>query len=469
MNAIRFEYDLIGNLTDLALSLQKGTYRPSRSVCFITTTPKLREVFAADFRDRIVHHLIVRELEKIWEPCFIADSYACRQGKGTHKAVTRLQSFMLKASKSQKHRAWFMQLDIRSFFMSIDKRILFQLLQKKTDSPVLLDLIARVVFHDPTQDYFFKGEHHLLEKIPPHKSLFKIPAGKGLPIGNLTSQFFANVYLNELDQFVKHTLHCRFYLRYVDDFIILADSEAQLVQWQQNIIDFLRQCLLLELKAEPILKPVSAGADFLGYIVRPDYILSRRRVVNNLKYKLALCRDKIIQSVKIREGVVIKMTLTPEIMAEVRQILASYLGHFKHANTHHLIQNLFKNNQWLDRIFFLMHGKLLERLRYHGTCRSFFLQAAFFRCRFPDYVQFFRIGKFIEAFNEDALWLNRITGIKLQTNVRGMNQSAGFPLSMKQRFITLTLMAKRNVVFIDEGGMGKYIRERYAGEIWEPA
>jgi len=125
INAIQFEFNMIDHLFQLALDIQKGAYWLSRSVCFVTTSPKLREVFAADFRDRIVHHLIVRKLEPIWERAFIYDSHASRSGKGIHLAIKRLQKFMLKASLNRKRKAYYLQLDIRSFFMSIDKNILF--------------------------------------------------------------------------------------------------------------------------------------------------------------------------------------------------------------------------------------------------------------------------------------------------------------------------------------------------------
>lgn len=229
VNAIRFEYDLLENLTQLALDLQQGAYRPSRSVCFVTTSPKLREIFAADFRDRIVHHLVVRELEGIWEPKFIHDSFASRKGKGTHAAVKRLQGFLWRATCSMKKPAWYLQLDIRSFFMCIDKDILFAMLEKALANMEeqkrcgLLYLLCRIIYHDCTADYRFKGSPAMLDKVPAHKSLFTCETGKGLPIGNLTSQFFANVYLNELDQFVKHTLKCRCYVRYVDDFVLVSE------------------------------------------------------------------------------------------------------------------------------------------------------------------------------------------------------------------------------------------------------
>lgn len=327
INALRFEASLLDNLADLSSSLQDGSYRPSRSVCFVAKQPKLREIFAADFRDRVVHHLLVPQIEKIFEPKFIHDSYACRNGKGTHAAVERLKAFMNRITKGGRVVAWFMQLDIRSFFMSIDREILLGILEKnmrksfehppsipplkggkclETPSPLegegwgeggfadtLLRLAETIVRQDCTKDFVYKGDPSLLKGIPPHKSLFTIPAGKGLPIGNLTSQFFGNVYLNELDQFVKHTLKVRHYLRYVDDFIFLAQSSERLLEMKEKIGEFLEKRLALELKREVTLKRVSEGANFLGYIVRSDYVLVRNRVIGNLKARLREFEDEM--------------------------------------------------------------------------------------------------------------------------------------------------------------------------------
>ncbi|CAN2042084.1 RNA-directed DNA polymerase [Candidatus Magnetomoraceae bacterium gMMP-15] len=476
INALNFEYDLLGNLTNLALEIQKGEYRPSRSVCFITNTPKLREIFAADFRDRIVHHLVVRELEKLYEPCFIHDSYACRLNKGTHAAIKRLRHFMLKVSKNKKCSAFFMQLDVRSFFMSIDKNILFYMLEKKVKSDALLYLLFIIVFHDCTQDYLFKGDAKLIDKIPPHKSLFKVGHNKGLPIGNLTSQFFANVYLNELDQFIKHGLRCRFYLRYVDDFILLHSSRKQLLNWKSEIEKFLAEKLALVLKKEYFIKRLSEGSDFLGYIVRPDYILSRNRVVSNLKYKLKLFRKKIILNISLAslfptfpckvDKSVIKISLDPELIVQIRQTLSSYLGHFKHANCYALIHSLFDKHPWLKDIFEFYDGRISERLQHKGIFKSLKFQAAFFRSRFENHICLFQIGKYIEAVDDDALYLNSVLGLKVKKNFRKMKYVVGFQLRFKKYFIQRLLYAGCNLVIIEECGMGKYLKERRIAEIY---
>lgn len=221
INALRFESEQEKNLIALRQALIDRRYKPRRSVCFFTTRPKFREIIAADFRDRVVHHLLVDYLEQIWEPIFIHDSYACRKGKGVHKGVQRLQQFTRQASANGSRPAWYLQLDIKNYFMSIDRDILFAMLSAKLNDAMALWLTRVLVYHDVTEHCHFRGRQELLARIPPHKTLFGTCPNKGLPIGNLNSQFFANVYLNHLDQFVKHELKCRHYLRYCDDFVLL--------------------------------------------------------------------------------------------------------------------------------------------------------------------------------------------------------------------------------------------------------
>ena len=467
INALKFEYKLLDNLFSLASDLQKGAYQPSRSVCFVTQSPKLREIFAADFRDRVVHHLVVRELEKFWEPRFIHDSYACRVGKGIHGAVERLQGFMCKATKSQKQAAFFLQLDIRSFFTSIDKDILFLIFRQRIESEVLLQLLFKIIFHDCTEDYVFKGNRQMLKKIPTQKSLFGSGKDKGLPIGNLTSQFFANVYLNELDQFVKHHLRCRFYLRYVDDFILVDSSPDQLLAWREQIERFLKERLSLELKERSSIRRVSEGADFLGYIVRPGYILARRRVVNNLKLKLAYFQEKVIHEFCIKGGAIWRISLEPELVGELRQVIASYLGHFQHANTFNLVSSLFKKNNWLKEIFFLNNGKIVERLKYRGVFRSLKAQIRFYRDRLKGYLLFFQVGKYIELYERDALLVSERLGLKVSKGLRGKTEFVGFPKYMTEHFIRKTLSLGYNLALIAEGAVGRYVRERYVRELYE--
>lgn len=258
INALKFEVDFEEKLRVLLKELKNRTYQPGQSICFAVSEPSLREIFAADFRDRVVHHLLVREINDFFERRFISDSFACRKEKGTHKAMKRLWHFM---KISRKDHIFYGQFDIKSFFMSIDHKILYEILEKnlkkgkekgifKKSNQELEDILwlARVIiFHRSNVNYKTKGDLKLLKKIPPHKSLLHQNSPKGLPIGNYSSQFFANLYLNELDQFVKRDLRCKYYIRYVDDFIILEKNSDKLKMLRNEVDKFLKQKLFLNL------------------------------------------------------------------------------------------------------------------------------------------------------------------------------------------------------------------------------
>jgi len=331
INALKFEINAEEDMLRLEEKLKNKSYHPSRSILFFVKKPKLREIFAADFRDRVVHHILVGYLEPIFERIFIHDSYACRKGKGTHKGVMRLQSFIRKVSENGGTKAYYLQLDIKGFFTNMDKEILFKLIMKRTENKDVLWLAEKIIFNDCTKNYILKGSKGLFRELPQHKSLFGKENKRGVPIGNLTSQFFANVYLNELDQFVKHNLRCCYYLRYADDFVLLDGSREKLSGWIKEIREFLESQLRLELNPKMVkLQPVSSGIDFLGYIVRSNYILVRRRVINNMDTKLRYfgrCRHN---------------GLDYEMLEDLRSSVQSYLGHFNWANSYRLRENLFK-------------------------------------------------------------------------------------------------------------------------------
>jgi retron-type reverse transcriptase len=323
-DALKYEINAEENTYELEQELTDRTYHPLRSLLFVCHKPKQREIFAAAFRDRIVHHLLVNEYKPIYEPIFIHDSYACRDGKGTHAAKERLEKFTRQITKNGHIRAYYLQLDITDFFTSIDKQLLFTIIQRKVKNPDILWLTQKVLFWDCTTSYVHKGDKQLLFNIPPNKSLFGKENRSGLPIGNLTSQYFANIYLNELDQFVKHVLKAHYYLRYVDDFVLLSPDASQLRAWQAQIEEFLINRLKLRLhpKRRKLL-PISNGIDFLGYIIRPQYVLVRRRVINNLKEKIRQFRQERKKDFR-----------------KLHDMVASYMGHFKHANSYRLINKL---------------------------------------------------------------------------------------------------------------------------------
>jgi retron-type reverse transcriptase len=364
VNAQRYEMHLLDNLFETQASLNTRRYQPARCIRFIATKPKAREIHAADFSDRVVHHWLVPRLEKLFEPVFIHDVYSNRVGKGTHKAVDRLQSFM----HSVGNEGWYLQLDIANFFNSVDRPVLFQLLQhrlrksvkthekfpadKHAISPEEADalrwLCHVLLRHDSSSHAIYRGNPALLHRVPPHKQLGNMGEYKGLPIGNLTSQFFANVYLNPFDQFIKHTLKCGHYVRYVDDFILLALDKETLLEWREQIRKFLQNTLKLSLKEITEPKRVTTGANFLGYIIFPHYRLVRRRVVGNFWEKLQQFQTELVSG-SSKEGYCI--TLKATVIEKLHATLASYHGHFKHANSYRLQQRLWQSFPWLDLLF----------------------------------------------------------------------------------------------------------------------
>ncbi|MBU4480669.1 reverse transcriptase/maturase family protein [Patescibacteria group bacterium] len=351
MSAAVFEVQFEKALLKLRDELVSKTYQPGPHTCFVITDPKPREVWAADFRDRIIHHLLVAYLEPIFEPKFIFHSYACRCEKGAHKAIRYLQIANRKSLIANRS-LYYLQTDIYSFFVSIDKQILFNILKRYCHNTDILWLVEKIIFQNPTDNFIIHGDKTLFQKIPPHKSLFCAPAGKGLPIGNLTSQFFANVYLNELDQFVKHTLKCRYYFRYMDDLLLLHSSPNQLVIWKNEIDQFVKNNLALKLHPKKqIIQPVKNGINFLGYITKPNYSLSRKRVVSALKRKLHRLNLTLNPQAKYQPEKPILQTSLPLIFPKEIPALAflqkaqatvnSYFGHFQHCHSLKLRKSLY--------------------------------------------------------------------------------------------------------------------------------
>lgn len=259
-SALAFEHYLERNLCTLHDDLAGGGYRPGRSICFVVTRPKPREVWAADFRDRIVHHLFYNRYGRRIEAGFIADSCACIPGRGTLYAARRLEAKVRSLTGNWSKPGYYLKLDLANFFVSIDKRILREQLAAHVDHPWWMALAETILFHDPRLDFEYRGAVELLDRVPPHKRLTGQDAEHGLPIGNLSSQFFANVHLDDLDQFVKHRLGARHYIRYVDDFILLHESAQWLNHARAQIEAFLAERLGLRINpAKTILQPIERG------------------------------------------------------------------------------------------------------------------------------------------------------------------------------------------------------------------
>lgn len=303
-----FEEHLSDNLGDLQADLVTQTYRPKPLKTFILRDPKTRRISKSDFRDRIVHHAICNVIEPIFDKTFIYDSCANRKGKGTLKAIQRFDTFKRKASRNFTRPCSILKADVKHYFDTVNHAILLELLARKINCEPTLALIKTIL------------DNHLTP----------VP-GKGMPLGNLTSQFFANVYLNELDQYVKHHLKAEYYIRYVDDFVILHHDSAILQAYKERIDTFLRKELALELHPDKSsIKQLHRGVGFLGFRIFEHHKLVRKKNLNRFHrrfetfkadYKLGfLERERVITSI---EG---------------------WIAYIKHANTYkyrrHLIRQL---------------------------------------------------------------------------------------------------------------------------------
>ena len=279
-SAMAFEDQAEHNLFQLHDELASGAYQPGRSICFVITHPKPREVWAARFRDRIVHHLLYNHIAPRFHARFVADSCACIPGRGTLYAAKRLEHQVRSHTHNWSRPAHYLKCDLANFFVSIDKTVVLEQLQRQVTEPWWMALAEVILMHDPRNDVEVRGTRAELALVPPHKRLFNAPHGYGLPIGNLSSQFFANVLLDDLDQFAKHRLPAPHYVRYVDDFVLLHDSTQWLNQARQQIETKLADLHLQLNPRKTILQPIARGIDFVGHLVKPWRCITRRRTVN---------------------------------------------------------------------------------------------------------------------------------------------------------------------------------------------
>lgn len=331
INALAFEVDYEQNLIALWREINDGCYRPGRSIAFIIDKPVKREIFAADFRDRVVHHLIINTLNPLFEKEFICDSYACRQGRGTHFGIQRLDRFIRRCSRNYTADCYVLKLDIQGFFMAIDKRILWAKLRafitkyyQQTDKDLLLTLCHKILANNPTKNCFIKGSRENWGDLPPDKSLFYSSPSCGLPIGNLTSQIFANVYLNAFDHFIKHDLNILYYGRYVDDFVLVHQDHDYLVSLISRIADFLKLELGLTLHPRKLyLQHYSKGVQFLGAIIKPNHIIIGKRAKGNF-----------YQAIAWHNAATVERKPTREEQAAFLCSMNSYLGIMSHYNTY---------------------------------------------------------------------------------------------------------------------------------------
>lgn len=300
-----FEHRLEDNIFKLHRELANKTYLNDPYDSFYITDPKLRHIHKASVRDRVVHQAIFRILYPIYERNFIFDSYSCRIDKGTHRGVARLERWLWQVSHNFQSLTYVLKCDVKKFFDSVDHKILLELITHKSPDLNTRCLIRQVV------------------------DSFETSPGKGLPLGNVTSQLFSNIYLNKLDQFVKHKLKVKHYLRYCDDFVILSNNCEYLGSLIPKLADFLDKKLKLKLhERKIIIRKYSEGVDFLGYVILPHYRVLRTKTKHRMMRKLHYRIEDF------KQGNVSKLSLD--------QSLQSYLGILRHCNGFKIKQTITK-------------------------------------------------------------------------------------------------------------------------------
>jgi len=336
-NALAFAVSYEKNIIELYEDIINYRYQIRSSVCFIVNKPVKREIFAADFRDRVVHHLLFNYLNPLFERSFIKDSYSCRKGKGTSYGIKRVSHFVRSCSENYQKECWIMKLDIRGYFMSIDRNILYKKIEKivnSTKNPafdknLILYLIHLVVFNDPTIGCIFRSQPEDWVGLPKSKSLFHSAKNKGLPIGNLTSQLCANVYLNQFDHFIKEKLGLKYYGRYVDDMVFVCRDKDFLKNSISEIKKYLKNNLGLTLHPRKIyIQKFNIGIPFLGVFIKPKRVYAGRRIKNNFIKNLYTIEKK--------------KTFGMEDIS----VINSYLGMMINYNTYRLRRKLLLGFNW---------------------------------------------------------------------------------------------------------------------------
>ena len=287
-----FQLHLMDNILSLHADLASRTYRHGGYQAFSICDPKLRQIHKASVRDRLLHHALYRKLYPFFNRTFIADSFSCRLGKGTHKALYRFRIFGQITSKNNTRTSWVLKCDIRKFFANIDHVVLLQILEAYVSDADILELLGEVI------GSFSSTRLHV-----------------GLPLGNLTSQLLVNIYMNEFDKFVKHWLKVKYYIRYADDFVLFSEDRHFLIQCISQIQNFLQQRLKLELHPQKLfLKTLVSGVDFLGWVHFPDHRVLRTTTKRRMMKRLG--------------------------NSQKSKTLQSYLGLLKHGNTQKIVDFL---------------------------------------------------------------------------------------------------------------------------------
>ena len=345
-----FEKNLHNNIIELADEIMERRYKPQPSVCFIISRPKKREIFAANFRDRVVHHLYYNYTYELFDNTFIEDSYSCRVGKGTHYGIERLERHIRSASENYSKKTYILKLDIKGYFIHINRKKLLEITEKvldkmkthrvsknepitweeKIDYDLVKYLNHELVLLNPIENCVFKSDKIEWYTLDKSKSLFYSKENQGLPIGNLTSQLLSNVYLNLLDQYIKRELKCKHYGRYVDDFYIVDNDKEKLKRLIEPIKNFLENELDLSLNlGKTKIRDVNIGVDFLGAYLKPW-----RRYISNE------CLKRMVRQLYEIEHIGTDKNIDCQIN--------SFLGVLSHYKTYNIKKILFNDKSPLN-------------------------------------------------------------------------------------------------------------------------
>ncbi|MDD3711390.1 MAG: reverse transcriptase domain-containing protein [Patescibacteria group bacterium] len=334
ISALEFELNYEREILKLYQELKDGSYKISKSIVFVIFDPVQREIIASSFRDRIIHHLVFNYINPIFEASFIYDSYSCRKDRGTLFGIKRINKFIRSCSDNYKKEAYILKLDISGYFMNINKEILWNKIEKillknknkcNFDFSLITSLVRRIIFHNYTKNYSIRGKKSDWDGLPKNKSLFLAEENKGLPIGNLTSQLFSNIYLNSFDNFIKRNLKFKYYGRYVDDFIIIHKDKEFLKEVVKVIKKYLEVNLNLKINNKKIyFQECYKGFKFLGAIVKPFRVYINNRTKNNFYIKIGEINNIVKNNdISVKKNMILSS-------------LNSYLGIMKHYNTYNL-------------------------------------------------------------------------------------------------------------------------------------
>ncbi len=349
INQLKFELNFEREIFKLSNEIETRVYKPLREIAFIVHKPIKREIFAADFRDRVVHHLLSQYLGPIIEKYLIYDCYSCRKGKGTSAGIQRAARFLRSSSENYQKDCYIMQMDISGYFMSINRELLYHkvngILQREYQKYALSGkvipfergrvdfLLQKTILRNPADNCMIKGSRSDWDGLPVNKSLFYAAEGCGLPIGNLTSQLFGNVFLNDFDHWMKQNMGFSYYGRYVDDFFVMHRNKRYLLNVLPEITDYLKTNEKLTLHPNKTkINHHKSGFLFLGAVIKPYRIYIANRIKGNF-YQALEKHNKIIRNHKPSD----------EEKNQFINSMNSYLGIMKHYKTYKIRKQLIKN------------------------------------------------------------------------------------------------------------------------------